>query len=164
MKKIFIAMFMAFCSLGISAQTENGFREIEVQDSYLGQKLAFDDSLCSSEKMDLRSMSRIAWTSGSKVAAKTVTYAKRCSMATIGSSTISMWLRCSTITVAYSRLQPFRRLRASTKSNSLTMRVAYRSHALSRSKKSSRDCADLPRILKWSLFNKFNTAARPCGI
>lgn len=28
-------MVMALCSLGISAQTENGFKEIEVQDSFV---------------------------------------------------------------------------------------------------------------------------------
>lgn len=41
MKKIFIAMVMAFCSLGISAQTENGFREIEVQDSFYVNPFTF---------------------------------------------------------------------------------------------------------------------------
>lgn len=41
MKKIFIAMFMAFCSLGISAQTENGFKEIEVQDSFYVNPFTF---------------------------------------------------------------------------------------------------------------------------
>ena len=35
MKKMIIAMVMALCSLGISAQTENGFKEIEVQDSFV---------------------------------------------------------------------------------------------------------------------------------
>ena len=29
-----MAMVMALCSLGISAQTENGFMELEVQDSF----------------------------------------------------------------------------------------------------------------------------------
>ena len=41
MKKIFIAMVMAFCSLGISAQKENGFREIEVQDSFYVNPFTF---------------------------------------------------------------------------------------------------------------------------
>ena len=41
MKKIFIAMVMAFCSLGISAQTENGFREIEVQDNFYVNPFTF---------------------------------------------------------------------------------------------------------------------------
>ena len=48
-------------------------------------------------------------------------------------------------------------------SNSHTMRVASPNHANSRLIKSSRDCADLPKILNWSLFNIFNNAARPCG-
>ncbi len=34
MKKLFFAIVMAFCSLGMSAQTEVGFKEIEVLDSF----------------------------------------------------------------------------------------------------------------------------------
>ncbi|MBM6993557.1 MAG: flavin reductase [Prevotella sp.] len=34
MKKIMTAISMALCSLGVSAQTENGFKEVEVLDSF----------------------------------------------------------------------------------------------------------------------------------